>query len=1302
MKIRSLLILILALFCSISLTAQTLAYREGEVLVKFRTDYDFPQKIKNNTASIANGSLEVIFAKLGVYDFEDLGTDAIGNSARHGAKSQDGLQTNGLCLLKFEADSITVSEAVSLLTDSQVCVEYAEPNYIFHTQVVEEEGIAYDDPLYPQQWGISAVNLPELWKHPVINRERPIIAIIDTGVDIYHPDITENIWTNPTPKIAIKISSNEKISDDLHGWDFINNCSAERDNNGHGTHCAGIAGASGNNGKGIVGANPDAWIMPVTVMQSNGQGDAATIIKGIKYAVARGADILSMSLGTEYYSKAMEDALMEAYASCYIVAAAGNSGKDVNKTPTFPGALPFVLGVMASDESGRRASFSNLDDDGPLSSKTAGMYNYEVMAPGTNVLSTFPNGQYKILQGTSMACPLVAGALSALMQRKKYKNNDYMMRDLIGSSSGVVDFDRAYTIEESDFKPSLQIAGITIVDEDGDGRMDAGETVCIYPIVKNMSGKAFGIVSSITLNGDEDAKWITVLEDNAAFEYTLDSYASATSKNPIKIKISEDCPDTTEAEFYIKVTCPEALFAQKNFSYEVESGIEIGGSLTENLTLYPGKHYILTSDMSVPEGITVNLEPGTVLKMKPGKKIFCSGVFNAIGTKEHPIFITTADPKKEKSLGTYGARLTIISGLLEYVTFDNLYGHPIISGENKLFGNNNWINVKANHCIIRNCIGRQIFDAVHFTHSAIYNNETMGFHGNSSGVSSSNYTGFDKNGDLIGLEHSNYINNKAPAEIDALYYANCFNNARGIYNPTREDYDFVDMDVMNTHGDVAQMKLRYVYMGSCKVDMIKEHINDIDNSIVETSYLATDLTNLLLQPDAEAPGIVWKVLVDDCNPYDEADKMLQIGVGRHKVEVYFNKPMLPDSIPTISMGLSNPYRDVLINENGSWSSDNSVYTAYFTLIGNEDIDGTNIIHVSGAMDCDGFAIPVEEKRFQIIVQSAGALETGLVAETGVACVKLKWETTEDTKGDVMGYNIYRYESLNNGSTDVQLINSPVVDASVSEYIDDKVIVGKTYYYYLREISTDLREFYTSNVVAATPKTAKMGDANASDHVDVADIITEVSYILGETPKPFIFDAADVINDKTINVLDVIGTVNIIMDPLNMRTEDSGGSATYSVEDGLLYLDSSTPLGGIQILVETNKENEPTATEALGGMEVASTWIDDKNYLFMAYSMSGRCISSGRQAVLHVGDGVVKNLILSDPMGKNIEVAQETPTEVINIENAMTEFDNGGKSSVEITDIAGRSVTPNTITHGIYIVREKVNGKVLRTRKMYKK
>ena len=402
------------------------AYREGEILVKFKPGSAVQMRAPQRQAfhTTRDNSIDALFQEIGVDSVEQLMPQTGHKNVGRKVRAYNGSTIEVKDLSKLYRVTLRPENAPQMYDAIERLkvndeVEFAEPNYLVYTMslpydtiIPTQDAFIYSrEPLYSQQWGPAAIGLPQLWNKPKKSSKRPVIAILDTGVDVEHPDLAANIWTNPAEANGISGQDDDAngFKDDLHGWDFINQTGVIADFNGHGTHCAGIAAAVGNNGIGITGANPDALIMPVTVMQSNGTGDVATIIRGIDYAAANGADIISMSFGGFSYSIAEEQALGRAYANAILIAAAGNNNFDIKMATFFPAAFSFVLGVEASSNSvGTLASFSNLDEDGPIYSTFGDLYNYELRAPGVQILSTFPGGRYKILNGTSMACPLVA------------------------------------------------------------------------------------------------------------------------------------------------------------------------------------------------------------------------------------------------------------------------------------------------------------------------------------------------------------------------------------------------------------------------------------------------------------------------------------------------------------------------------------------------------------------------------------------------------------------------------------------------------------------------------------------------------------------------------------------------------------------------------------------------------------------------------------------------------------------------------------------------------------------------------
>ncbi len=450
-------------------------YKKGEVIVKFKSGHSMMKRSAKNNDISAN------LRRVGVTQADQLMPLTSSMKSRRAIRYGNGdvnRNLSALYLLRFN-ENHSVDETIEKLKKLND-IEFAEPNYIVKAigkvqestplpqPIVNEinRSQSYNDPKYSEQWGLQAINMPALWDKPVINSKRPVIAILDTGVDINHPDLAANIWTNEAEK-GNDEDGNSFVGD-VHGWDFISGDADISDENNHGTHCAGIAAAVGNNGVGIVGANPDALIMPVRVLNEVGEGDVATIVEGIDYAIASGADVLSMSYGYMCPcgpSEAERDALLEASKYAILVAAAGNSGVCMNSAhqglhgnpdampiPSFPAAFSFVIGVMASTEEGVLAPFSNFD-----CGVTPSVYlyprseilSYEVMAPGTDILSTLPDGQYGLMDGTSMACPLVAGAISSLIQRRNFKSNQELLTTLaLANDGGDVDMAAAYGTTE--------------------------------------------------------------------------------------------------------------------------------------------------------------------------------------------------------------------------------------------------------------------------------------------------------------------------------------------------------------------------------------------------------------------------------------------------------------------------------------------------------------------------------------------------------------------------------------------------------------------------------------------------------------------------------------------------------------------------------------------------------------------------------------------------------------------------------------------------------------------------------------
>lgn len=1239
-------------------------YVPGQVLVKFKDANRIQVNRSRGKFSTTNVSLlSDVLRKHGVSEMEQLlpNEKPERQLSRSRAFNGEVIQEHDLSQLYqlklSEEHTLEVPQLIEELSKLDE-VEYAEPNYKVYTMAADPIASSFSsNPMVSQQWYLDDYGVKELWNKPVINSERPVIAIIDTGVDITHPDLKDNIWT-------------KEGTDDEHGYDFINNTTKMRDNNSHGTHVAGIAAAA-NNGVGIVGANPKALIMPITVLQSNGSGDNATVIRGIEYAVTNGATVINMSLGTNANSNALREVLANAYQKAVLVAAAGNDGSCIYTShykkhkvgPCFPAAYSFVLGVQATHAGGGLAPFSNYDDDGPLTSCEATAnapdgFNYELKAPGTEILSTIPGGGYTLLDGTSMASPLVAGAISALMMVKHYDNQEILWGDLLHTNN----IAEAYNVAA---RPAeLDVMRIALrnrneqaqYDEENDVilryyEVNVGETLNIYPVVRSSFGKA----SNIKLKVDAP-EGVEVIDGEVDFGFKLDAFGNMTSKNPLVIKIPDKMPNAAEIAVTIEATCDESnKTSSSSFSLRVCNMWTLKGLLTEDMTLTPDHVYYVSGNLGVAEGVTLTIEPGTRLEFAKDTGLYSFGKVVAHGTPSKNIIFTNHNIDERWSGISYTDNMSYFR--LEGCYLTTQAGNGYIGLQ--------LLDSKHSNCICTFYKSAQPWDNTIFSYS------------------------IGADGDFY-----NYVNNEE--YLPETFYQTTVYPRMNFFNNfyANDNYMF---KVYGANFETYEIK-QPPYFGTSREDLLKPYILEFGNTdnaplFWGETYATLDLSNMQKEPYKEAHGIVWKVLVNGKDAQDEKEALLPLGVGKHKFEVYFNRPMNKEVIPQISFGVVTPYTKQPVTEDGSWNTEGTIYTAYKTITGKTQSDGMNRIHVHGAEDNEYFPCPYEATRFNIMVQAAGSMATGFQANAGLGCVNLKWNNENNDFEDAMGFNVYRYTQGENGINDTIRINEAILDLSATSYIDDSVTPGETYYYYYKVLSTALQEYDVSNVVAVTPLTATRGDANGSGSVDVADVVTTVNYVTGLQPKPFVFDAADMNSDKLIDIFDVVGIIRGILNPTLLAATTEEATAIYTVEDGVLYVESSTSLAGVQVQLafgedSSMKHAEFTTAQDLEGFETASAWLSANDYLFLAYSMNDEKLSPGRHALLYVGDADITSLRLSDMMGRNVTV-------VAGDGNETTDVGRLGKamSAPGVYDLYGRKITHSQpagskLPHGVYIIDGK--------------
>lgn len=315
-------------------------------------------------------------------------SDASRKTARAGIASKEKrrFRTANIHHLQIADPNVTVEEAIKRLK-SDPDVEYAEPNYIYRTMATP------NDPGFGQLWGLqnigqvvngsagspdSDMDAPEAWSLQT-GSSGVVIAVVDSGVDYNHPDLSANIWTNTGETSCIDGIDNDGNGyiDDCRGWDFVDNDKDPMDFNGHGTHVAGTIAAVGNNAVGVTGVNWTARIMPLRAFHTLGWGETVEAIAAIEYANDMGAHIINNSWGGVGFSRALKDVIDASTA--VVVCAAGNDGADNDTTPVYPASYSSsnIISVAATDQNDNLASFSNY-----------GATSVDVAAPGVYIYST--------------------------------------------------------------------------------------------------------------------------------------------------------------------------------------------------------------------------------------------------------------------------------------------------------------------------------------------------------------------------------------------------------------------------------------------------------------------------------------------------------------------------------------------------------------------------------------------------------------------------------------------------------------------------------------------------------------------------------------------------------------------------------------------------------------------------------------------------------------------------------------------------------------------------------------------------
>jgi subtilisin family serine protease len=396
---------------------KSINYIQGEIIVKFKAGVNLELSVQNNLVITGIDSIDNLNIKYKVHEIQ---LAILGNLI---PKNMELIKKIGLDrIYTFHIDNeVNILEACEKYNDNPK-VEYAELSYF------GQGCLTPNDTNFNLQYGLhntgqtggsvdADIDAPEGWN--IETGEQGVkIAIIDSGIEYTHSDISSRIWINYGDPINGIDDDSNGFTDDYRGWDFVNNDNDPNDDhtNSHGTHCAGIAGAATNNNLGVAGVDWNCKLMAIKSMKYNNIILWVDAAAGLTYAADMGADIISMSWSGSTPSQTLKDGIDYAYgAGCVLVAASGNYGTSF---PYIPASYGNTIAVGATDHYDERWSSSNYGS------------HLDLVAPGVDIYSTKRSNNYGYITGTSMSTPMVAGA-AALLKAQDHTYTQTIIRNIL-------------------------------------------------------------------------------------------------------------------------------------------------------------------------------------------------------------------------------------------------------------------------------------------------------------------------------------------------------------------------------------------------------------------------------------------------------------------------------------------------------------------------------------------------------------------------------------------------------------------------------------------------------------------------------------------------------------------------------------------------------------------------------------------------------------------------------------------------------------------------------------------------------
>lgn len=996
------------------------------------------------------------------------------------------------------APDADTEETVAYLRELD-CFDEVDYDYVMKTEAEIQSIDVSCNPDHGKQKHFDTHHIKEGWDHCLEKDTNPggsadvVVAVIDTGVDYNHLDLRNNIWINSAeiPDNGRDDDGNGYI-DDVYGWDCVEDDKDPMDDNGHGTHVAGIIAAE-NNDQGGVGVAYNCKIMVLKAGNSSGYFNNSDIAEAVQYAYMNGASVINMSFGGNFISVAVEEALEAAYTDCILVAAAGNDGACNDSTcktceeiaVCYPAALSYVIGVMSVGTDGKTvSSFSNYDHY-PYNT-----VEYEVYAVGEQVYSTWPGNKYATLQGTSMAAPTVAGIAallrSAYSDREVYSSK-FIQSQIVNTGSvnpfnpSLMDFDNAHSVADVYEaltklpKPEVNLYDYFVDDStavhsknNGNGVIDAGETVRLHVSLHNRGGVASDVKVSIDTMRNGDPSLTDPYFTFVNTEITLSDIGTYSVRESgdkyFEIKVSPDCPNDYLVDFNVHFTYTNGMDAEDTTLYtdngrqkaqfNISRGYCLPAVITEDTVFTNDRLYIVGEDVTIAAGATVTFEEGCEIQFYDDReyynspKIVVYGALNLEGTQESMI-----------SLHPSGRYPTFICRIDNYGILNVNY----VSSINLALQNSDQKNTCVDHSyLFVQPSDRQLEEIengklgyqTHYLYADRLQNsyieQLAGGYIRPAYAATGNYILVSvQAGTTIDFTTSvgQYKDNVLLSQQSAGYFSASFylqqlqveNNAFLAKNDNDPNH-LIQFDNKSNSGVFTPLTSCYFSPGYRKY--ASQVFTDYMDS---TGTPAVDVYGSLADPAALWPFVMNVEMFN-------ADGELVDTIGREEitVRVTFNRPMDTTKDTYATFGTIEPYADYRID--GKYISD-TVWEGKYTLKAQIE-NGQNFLKINNACAADDPTKVVFGKYqlHEFTIDTTAAMAMNLIANPTEKGIQLTW--AQDDYDTLMGYNIYR--STEKDGNYVKL-NPSVLLPTDETFLDENAEPGVTYWYTFTVVLSDFTE-----------------------------------------------------------------------------------------------------------------------------------------------------------------------------------------------------------------------------------------------------